>query len=86
MMFSVKLGYITYLLRGLSPQAIHTDRATAACRYTYLNICVDGLICNFNLLASIGHTNMFTFFVIPFYSQSVPVHSANCVKDVYSGM
>jgi hypothetical protein len=24
--------------------------------------------------------------VIPFYLQSVPVHSANCVKDVYSGM
>jgi hypothetical protein len=26
------------------------------------------------------------FFVIQFYLQSVPVHSANCVKDVYSGM
>jgi hypothetical protein len=27
-----------------------------------------------------------SFFVIPFYLQSVLVHSANCVKDVYSGM
>jgi hypothetical protein len=26
------------------------------------------------------------FFVNPFYLQSVLVHSANCVKDVYSGM
>jgi hypothetical protein len=26
------------------------------------------------------------FFVIPFYLQSVLVHSENCVKDVYSGM
>jgi hypothetical protein len=26
------------------------------------------------------------FFEIPFYLQSVLVHSANCVKDVYSGM
>jgi hypothetical protein len=28
------------------------------------------------------------FFIIPFYLQSVLVlvHSANCVKDVYSGM
>jgi hypothetical protein len=26
------------------------------------------------------------FFLIPFYLQSVLVHSANCVKDVYSGM
>jgi hypothetical protein len=25
-------------------------------------------------------------FVTPFYLQSVPVHSANYVKDVYSGM
>jgi hypothetical protein len=28
----------------------------------------------------------FFFFVIPFNLQSVPVHSANCVKHVYSGM
>jgi hypothetical protein len=27
-----------------------------------------------------------SFFIISFYLQSVPVHSANCVKDVYSGM
>jgi hypothetical protein len=26
------------------------------------------------------------FFVLPFCLQSVLVHSANCVKDVYSGM
>jgi hypothetical protein len=26
------------------------------------------------------------FFVITFYLQSVPIHSANCVKDVYIGM
>jgi hypothetical protein len=25
-------------------------------------------------------------FLFPFYLQFVPVHSANCVKDVYSGM
>jgi hypothetical protein len=28
----------------------------------------------------------FFSFVIPFYLQSVPVHSANCVKNVYSGI
>jgi hypothetical protein len=27
-----KLPLLTYLLRGLSPQANYTDRATAACR------------------------------------------------------
>jgi hypothetical protein len=26
------------------------------------------------------------FFVLPFYLQAVLVHSANCVKNVYSGM
>jgi hypothetical protein len=32
-----------------------------------------------------SHTLNF-FFVIPFYLQSVLVHSENCVKDIYSGM
>jgi hypothetical protein len=28
----------------------------------------------------------YVFFVIPFYLQSVLVHSANCVENVYNGM
>jgi hypothetical protein len=31
-MTGINIGLLTYLLRGLSPQANYTDRATAACR------------------------------------------------------
>jgi hypothetical protein len=32
-------------------------------------------------------TSIFSiFFVIPFYLQYAPVHSANCVNNVYNGM
>jgi hypothetical protein len=37
-------------------------------------------VCNLYWLLDLKGNAEFTYFVIPFYLQSVPVHSANCVK------
>jgi hypothetical protein len=39
-----------------------------------------GTVPAYNYTCFYGKRNYIIFFVIPFYLQSVPVHSANCVK------
>jgi hypothetical protein len=48
--------------------------------------CISSVISNDSVKAAGMNTQITILFVIPFYLQSVAVHSANCVKNTYNGI